>query len=269
MNPLLEVTRPSVCFLAIFGMVIGLSLINIPQSLWIFPILSAAFICAAGNAINDYFDAEIDRINRPKRPIPSGRLSRNSVRVLYIGLNFMGLIFAYFVSLNFFIFALFNSGVLYFYSKSLKKTVLGNLADTYLAVAVFIAPALILGGFSGILASPLLVLAYIPFFANYSREIIKDIEDAEGDRALGAKTLPITLGKGPAFLFAKALLLVAAASLFAPYLSGIFPEGYLIFAVFGATGCLHIISLDNAPKMQKLLKALMFYVLGVFLAFSI
>ncbi|MGC9310673.1 MAG: geranylgeranylglycerol-phosphate geranylgeranyltransferase [Candidatus Aenigmatarchaeota archaeon] len=269
MNPHLEVTRPSVCLLTVFGMVVGLLILDLSYGLWLLPLISTLLICAAGNVINDYFDAEIDKVNRPKRPIPSGRLSRKAAFRMYALLNAAGLLAALLVSLPFFALAAVNSIVLYVYSARLKKTILGNLADTYLAVSVFIAPVLIKGGFLDILSSSLLILALIPFFANYGREILKDVEDAKGDKKSGARTLPIVFGKSRAMRLARAMILVAAAALFAPYFKAIFPANYLIFAALGAIGCVYIASLKNATKMQKCLKALMFYVLAVFLAFSI
>jgi geranylgeranylglycerol-phosphate geranylgeranyltransferase len=269
MNPVLEITRPSVCLLTVFGMVVGLLLLNLPYGVWILPLISAILICAAGNVINDCFDAEIDKVNRPKRPIPSGRLSRKAAFRLYVILNAAGLFAALFVSPPFFALAAVNSIVLYVYSARLKKTILGNLADTYLAVSVFIAPVLIKGGFYNILGSPLLILAVIPFFANYGREILKDVEDAKGDRKSGARTLPIVFGKSRAMRLARAIIIISAAALFAPYFKAVFPANYLIFAALGASGCIYVASLNDAPKMQKCLKVLMFYVLAVFLAFSI
>lgn len=269
MNPFIELTRPSVCALAFFGMVLGFLLLDIHYALWGFPLVSALLICAAGNVINDYFDAEIDKVNRPKRPVPSGRIKKSQVLQYFVLLSGVGLICAYFVSQNFFLFALFNLCVVYLYSRIFKVTPFGNILDTYLAVAVFVAPVFVLGGFWELLDSPNLIIAVIPFFANYSREVLKDVEDMKGDKKLGARTLPIVFGKSRAMVSAKLLLFISAILLFLPYFAGIFVWQYLVFAVLAAIFCVYIGLLNDAIKMQRLIKKLMFFVLAVFLVFSL
>ncbi|GAH52020.1 unnamed protein product, partial [marine sediment metagenome] len=69
-----------------------------PLSKIILAMVSAAFICAGGNVENDYFDVEIDRINKPYRPIPSGRIKRKHALLFSIILTIIGLAIAIFIT---------------------------------------------------------------------------------------------------------------------------------------------------------------------------
>ena len=82
MNPYLEITRPTVCILSVLGLIIGAL---VAGTLAVFPVLilaiiAAFLICASGDVINDYVDYEIDKINAPGRPLPSGRMSKRAAR---------------------------------------------------------------------------------------------------------------------------------------------------------------------------------------------
>src|SRR5208283_1322895 len=149
-------------------------------------------ISGAGNAINDYYDFKIDSINRPERPIPSGRMK------LKKALYFSFLLFAFGTFLAFSIqqicgfIAFFNSLMLILYAKTLKSTpFLGNLSIGYLTGSTFLFGASVFG-FDGLKA--LFVLFVLSALAITAREIVKDIEDMEGDKMEGIDTLPIRIG---------------------------------------------------------------------------
>jgi len=263
MNPYLEIIRPNICFLAVLGLIVGLLLEKIPLNLWLLPILVVFLITASGNVINDYFDYNIDKINKPERPLPSGRISRKNALVLYALLSFSGLVASVWISFNFFLLALFNSGLVFLYSKKLKKTPLGNGADSWLACSVFIAPIFIQNKI--VLYSPTIVLAAIAFLGNYGREVLKDVEDIKGDKINNARTLPILLGSLKATIIGKTIILVASFLLFLPYILGFFSELYLIFSFILFLFSLWIIRIEDAKKVQKMLKILMFLVIISFL----
>ncbi|MBN2094922.1 MAG: geranylgeranylglycerol-phosphate geranylgeranyltransferase [Candidatus Aenigmarchaeota archaeon] len=264
----LDIVRPGVCLLSVMGLVVGMILLDISVNAWYLPMLSVALLCASGNTINDFFDRKIDAINRPNRPIPSGRMTPGEGFLIYLFLTFTGLLLSFFVSWNFFIFAAFNSIVIYLYSMKFKRTVLGNLVDTYLAVSVFIAPVLIGGGIFDFPKSPLIFIASISFFVNYGREILKSVEDVRGDKSAGARTLPIVIGEKNAVLFGKIMVLVGSLFLFLPYYFGLFGEAYFIFSLALFLGVVFILGLKNASKVQRLIKIVMFLALLAFLAFS-
>jgi len=94
-----------------------------PGDILLLPLVFIAvfLITGAGNAINDYFDAGIDAVNRPDRPIPSGRLKKGYAYKFSILLFASGILTAYFIGTIPFLIALFNSLLLYFYAFSLKR----------------------------------------------------------------------------------------------------------------------------------------------------
>jgi len=263
----LELARPSVCLLSVLGLIVGLKFTNIPLDLWIFPILAVIFICASGNVINDYFDQKIDLINKPKRPLPSGKIKPSECFWFYAALAAAGLLAAYFVSQNFFLFAAFNVAVAYLYSYRFKRTLYGNLIDTYLAISVFIAPVFIFGGFWSSFTSKVIYLVPISFFVNYGREILKSVEDIKGDKKAKARTLPMILGEKRAVLFGKFLVFLGALSLFLPYYFGVFGGSYFLLSSAIILATLFILGTGNVAKLQRFVKFMMFLVLVVFLAF--
>ncbi len=161
---------------------------------------SAALIGAGGNAINDVFDVEIDRINRPGRPLPSGDVSPAAARTLWATCSALGVGLSAFLSAWHLGIAAGSVGLLWGYSARLKALpVVGNLA-----VALVLGLAILYGGLAVApggetvgWAAPLLGAAFA-FGSTLAREIAKDIEDAAGDAAGGARTLPLVLGPGAA-----------------------------------------------------------------------
>lgn len=171
-----------------------------------------ALVTAAGNVINDYYDAEIDAVNRADRPIPSGQVSRRAALRYAVILFVAGIAAGLFTNVLCMAFILFNSALLVVYAARLKSMPLvGNVAVAYLAGSMFLFG----GAFAGVAGLVHLVpIAVITFLAMMARELLKDAEDVEGDRAGGASTLPIRIGVRKtaycAFVFA---LLSAVASI--------------------------------------------------------
>lgn len=264
----MELARPNVCLLSVLGLIVGLKFAEIPfGNLWILPVLAVIAICASGNVINDYFDQKIDAVNKPRRPLPSGKIKPSECFWFYGALVSIGLLASFFVSLNFFLFAALNAAVAYLYSYRFKRTVYGNLIDSYLAVSVFIAPVFISGGFWSMLSSKIIYLVPIPFFVNYGREVLKSVEDIRGDRKAKAKTLPMILGEKRAVLFGKLMVFLGALSLFLPYYFGVFSGAYFIIASVIFVATIIALGMANVTKLQRFVKFMMFLVLAVFLLY--
>ncbi len=269
MNPYINIIRPNVCILSVIGMIVGAIVANvILNPLIILAIIVAFLITGAGNVINDYFDYKIDRINRPTRPIPSGKITRHQALVYYSLLSAIGIVISYFVSVQFLAIAVFNVVVLSVYSWKLKSTALvGNVAVAYLAASNFLAAGLIAGTFSS-LSLPILAFFGISFLGTLSREIVKDIEDTEGDRKLGARTLPIITGEKLSRILSNIILLLAVISLSVPVYAGLFSAPYFIGAVPAVIISLY--SMTRKPaKAQKLIKISMYFVMLGFILGSL
>ncbi len=169
---------------------------------------SILFITAGGYVINDIFDVKTDKINKPKKVIITEHISKRTGWTLYSFLNVIGLSLGFYISfksdLNTFSFYFFGSIILLFiYSKFLKRLPLvGNIAISILiALTIFLIVefqdqiAIKKGMFTNLTLS-LLTFYYLvfSFITTLVREIIKDIEDVNGDHSANMKTLPIILG---------------------------------------------------------------------------
>lgn len=215
MNPYIEILRPGNALMGAISIILVALIdktISIPVVL---AMLAVFFETAAGNVINDYFDYKIDLINKPDRPIPSGRISLKNGRNYGYFLFFMGTVCGFFISYltnNWIPFAivLFADVVLYLYAYKLKSTpLLGNLTVGFMTGFGFV-----FGGFS--INNPTIIMTsiFLGFFAlvmTTAREIIKDIEDIEGDKADGARTLPILIGAKKPVILAAILIVVDSA----------------------------------------------------------
>jgi geranylgeranylglycerol-phosphate geranylgeranyltransferase len=239
----------------------------IPEALLLFFIVF--LITAAGNVINDYFDVAIDRVNRPDRPIPSGQVRLPAARAYAVTLFLGGILVCIFTNGICLAIAVFNTVLLIGYAARLKRTPLfGNIAVSYLAASMFL-----FGGALGGLPAVFRVtpFAVMTFFAMLARELVKDGEDVEGDKASGAVTVPIRSGIRATMLLA---LFCAAAGVVASlvpylwwgilYLIGILPvDGIILFACMRAIGCTTPEGV-KASGASALLKAGMFAALVIF-----
>ncbi|WP_178788194.1 UbiA family prenyltransferase [Methanobrevibacter gottschalkii] len=253
MNPYIEILRPGNALMSAISIILVALIdktISIPVVL---AMLAVFFETAAGNVINDYFDYKIDLINKPDRPIPSGRISLKNGRNYGYFLFFMGTVCGFFISYltnNWIPFAivLFADVVLYLYAYKLKSTpLLGNLTVGFMTGFGFV-----FGGFS--INNPTIIMTsiFLGFFAlvmTTAREIIKDIEDIEGDKADGARTLPILIGaKKPAIL---AAILIVVDSALCPLLYYYHVFGILYLPVIAIAVVLFIYSAIIILKSQE------------------
>ncbi len=199
--------------------------------------VSAALILGGGNALNDYFDLEIDRVNQPKRPIPSGRITRSDAFMLSMALFLVGLGTAKAINDTCLAIAAFNTLLLIVYAKYGKRMlVIANVCISYLVSSVFIFGAAAVHPLNAPLnpysVKLTLVLTVCSFLINLSREIIKDVEDVEGDRKAYSRTIPIVLGEDAA---RKMALICTAGAIVASAIPVMSPSpGFneLIYAIF-------------------------------------
>ncbi len=186
----------------------------VPEALLLF--LIVLLVTAAGNVINDYFDAEIDAINRPERPIPSGAVSRLGAWRFAGVLFLLGILVCFFTNPLCLAIAIFNALLLIAYAARLKSTpFFGNAAVSYLSASIFLFGGA-LAGWNGIIH--MLPIAVITFFAMLARELLKDAEDVKGDKAGGAVTLPIRIGIRSTVRLAFFFALTAVIASIVPYL---------------------------------------------------
>ena len=186
--------------------------------------LAAALITAAANAVNDYFDVDIDRINRPERPIPSGQVGRNEALSFSIVFFLGAIAVALKIHGAAVLTAVFFSLLLVAYSAKFKRTVLiGNVIVSLSTAAAFIFGGLAVGSVRAAIFP-----ALFAFLMHLSREVIKDIEDMRGDHSQGAVTLPIRHGVKAAITVTVVLLTMLIAATIVPAALGIYGRWYLL-----------------------------------------
>ncbi len=202
-------------------------------------VLSIVFVAAAGNIINDYYDYELDRRYKPERPLPSGAFSMDQAMYLHAVFAFAGIGLGFYLgysygNLKVGYFYIVSVILLYLYSAYLKKIPLvGNVLVSALAGFVFVlllffeinflnliqfdyAPRML-----HVLNSAVLFYGGFAFLTNLARELVKDLEDMEGDAALNYFTLPVAAGENAGRIAATLVLFVLIFAL-AYYMNGFY-----------------------------------------------
>ncbi len=147
-------------------------------------ILAAVAATAYGNAVNDLLDVETDRVSHPNRPLVTGALGTDAAAVFAAALAVLSLVSAAAVSLFHATAAFIPLALLTLYSIRFKRTRLaGNIV-----VAVLTAYALLFGSLPHPNTKILFAPALLAFLLNFCREMVKDVQDAEGDKAAGLTT---------------------------------------------------------------------------------
>ena len=221
--------------------------------------LATLLVAAAANAWNDYLDIEIDKINQPKRPLPSGLISLPLARNFSIVTSIIALIIGYLISVEIFYVAFFFVLLLYLYSWKLKSTVLiGNAT-----VAVTSAFSAILGGMAAGNIWPSLWLALIIGTGIMGREVLKTLADYEGDLREHCRTIATVWGKRRARVV---FYLLAAATMWVmllPYLQAVYAPIYVYIVLIGVYPVVFYILLrvtqDRTGQQLEQLSQLMKY----------
>ncbi len=225
------ITRPVNLVIAFLSIFIGGFVTGTIDPVWklLLASLSGMIIAGGANVVNDFFDIEIDRVNKPERPLPSGLILPEKALSFSLILFISGICTAIFVSTIHLIIAIFCSLLLYLYSYSLKRTVLmGNITVAFVSGMAFIYGSLATGNIvNGV------IVAVFAFFFHLSREIIKDVEDIEGDRSQGLVTLPIRYGVRAAYLVTTFIIAILIVLTMVPYILNIFSFAYLLIVSIG------------------------------------
>jgi len=180
-----------------------------------------------GNAINDYFDREIDAINRPDRPIPRGDISARGALWFSLALFAVAILAALTLPAVAIGIAVFNFLALVAYTELFKGLPgVGNVLVGYLTGSTFLFGGAAVGDPLGAVA--LFGLAAV---ATLTREIVKDVEDIDGDREEGLRTLPIVIGERRSLLVGLIAMVGAVAASVWPYHVGTFGIVYLAVVI--------------------------------------
>ena len=239
----------------------GFNLFSSSLTLIVASILATMLATAAGNSINDYFDSDIDRINSPTRPIPLGIISKNSALKFSIFLFLLAILICLILPPFAIFIAILNFLLLILYTPLFKgMPFVGNFVVSYLGGSTVLFGSVSMVGFEAFQNQTLLVLFSLIILSTFSREIIKDIEDMEGDRTKTLKTLPLAIGTTPSLIISAISLLMAILISPLPFLNGTFGLFYLFAIAISdfLMGFALFLSFTNPSKGQLYLKYGMF-----------
>ncbi|MFM7765970.1 MAG: geranylgeranylglycerol-phosphate geranylgeranyltransferase [Sphingomonadales bacterium] len=180
---------------------------NVQNLRWpdaLFVLLAILFTAAAGYVINDILDIEEDIINKPEKRIITKHISINAGLVFYGLLLILSIVFGFLTGLSMGLVCVLISVLLYFYSSDLKGTTLWGsiLVSLMNGVVVFFSAQGVDEKFNGYFAE----YAFLAFLITLAREIVKDIEDIEGDKTREYETFPIVYGAKKSVWLSMAIL---------------------------------------------------------------
>src|ERR1035437_3217806 len=185
--------------------------------------ITASLTMSAGNIINDIYDLNWDKINHPFRPLPSGVISLKAALIFYFILLAVSLLLSLFISnLNFAV-NLLAVFLLYLYSYKLKRIAFGG----NLVVSLLTGLTFIYGGIAVNNISNSIMPALFAFLINLIREIVKDMEDTEGDIREGIISFPSKYGVKTAKNTITALSILLILFTFLPFINGNYNNYYI------------------------------------------
>lgn len=260
----------------------SIKLVSFSQLDFALLVFSTFLIAAAGNIINDYFDVKADRINKPEKLIITKYIKRRWAIFWHWTFNTIAFLIGVYLSflydtLSFAFIQLISINFLWFYSMYFKrKMLIGNAIISFLTAMIPILSVLFyhfsqenpIDHYSDYVF--VYLMAGFAFILNLAREIIKDIEDIEGDKLIQVRSLPMVIGVKSS-LYVSALLLLCLPSLLIYFLLiGIYEVNFLHLAGLADLAALVLIILapsklkiiDQLIKLTMLFGLLMFYQLA-------
>lgn len=243
-----------------------------PSYTFVLLVVSLVFIVAGGYVINDWFDVETDKFNKPDKVLIPNVFSQKEAKLFYVILTFIGLVTGLISSimvLNVDFYVLFAvialiACLLYSYSSTYKRKLLvGNLiVSSLVAIAVFLpyifeilylSDNLLMLSTCKELAKNIvyfvLIYTIFAFVLTFIREIIKDVEDVDGDGKTHCRTIPVVYGlrKTKTILYVFVIFLLILLSFY----------GFILFELelFMAFSCIIIVGLSSLLLILKIYKA--------------
>jgi len=258
-------------FAVIVGAVLSSSNVSNTWTNLIFGFTTGFMLTAASMAINDYYDREIDAVNEPDRPIPSGLIKPKEALAFAFALTAIGFATAYLTNIFCFVISLFAWIVFVTYTTVGKRS---GLPGNFL-VSLCIAMPFIYGSYTVVNTIELnvLIFASMAFLSNTGREITKGIVDVQGDRTKNIQTLAVRYGEKTAAVVAALFYLSAVLLSPIPWLLKFVSLWFIpLVAItdFGLVASSFILldnySRENARRVKKMV--LLWFIVGL-LAFII
>jgi geranylgeranylglycerol-phosphate geranylgeranyltransferase len=263
--------RPLNCVMMGFAVAIGAALtgLNGLKDFWlnlVFSFLTGLFLTAASMAMNDYYDCEIDSVNEPNRPIPSGAVKPREALMFAFLLTALGFLAAYFTSLLCFLTAIVSWLVFFVYTTVGKRSGLpGNFLVSTCVAIPFIYGSIAM---TSSVRPNIVIFALIAFLSNTGREITKGIVDVQGDRLQDVKTLAVRYGEKAAAVSAVFFYTFSVALTPIPWLIGLVSVWFIPLVVVTDSGLIAVsfmllrdCSRDSARRVKN--SVLLFFIFGL------
>ncbi len=248
----IKLLRPLNVFTSGLAMVIGSGILGTLNNTGTLLLVMVVVMCFAGaaNALNDVVDYEIDKINRPMRPLPSGFVKKRTALFISILLFSMGTLACLELSEAAKVIGIVIAmPFMVLYSKYLKgMPLIGNMI-----VAFILGLSFLFCGAAFNNMSPMWIPMILAFGLTLVRELVKDIADMEGDQSVGLKTFPITAGIEKSIQLSIFLSACIGMGAFIPYLYGTYGIWYGILLILGVEIPLGVVvvSLLNNPGISS------------------
>jgi geranylgeranylglycerol-phosphate geranylgeranyltransferase len=266
-----KLMRPVNCIMMGFAVLVGAVLASGQFSAlnWaniVYGFLTGFTFCAAAMALNDYYDRNIDAINEPLRPIPSGLVRTKEALIFVVALATIGFVFAFFVSILCFLVAAASLLITGIYLTVGKRT---GLVGNFL-VSACVAIPFIYGSITAIDAIGMNVFLFgaMAFLSNTGREITKGIVDVKGDSAENVKTLAVRYGEKKAAISASLFYLSAVALTPVTWLSNLVSFWFIPFVLVTDVGliiCSLSLLKDHSREKARKIKSwvLLLFIIGL------
>ena len=228
----IKLLRPINLVTAALAMLLAGGIVDKYNDMTTLSIIIIVVVCFTGgaNSLNDVLDFEIDIINRPSRPIPSGKVKKSTAAYISLILFIIGLLFCLNLSNSAIIIGLLISmPTLLLYTKYFKGVpIFGNIIVAFIIGLSFIFCGSAFGSIDQMIVPSLLA-----FGLTFVRELVKDIADIDGDKFVGLKTYPIIAGKKNAIRLVVGSSIFVGFFSFIPFFTGYYNFWYGLFLILG------------------------------------
>jgi len=232
----LRLIRPPNCIIMGFAVIVGASLVS-PPDLSInlfFGFVTSFTLTGASMAINDYYDRDVDAINEPNRPIPSGMVGPREALSFALVLSLVGFAAALVTNITCLIVAVIAWAIFVTYTTKGKRTGLpGNFLVSVCVAIPFIYASFLV---EERLELAVTIFAAMAFLSNTGREVAKGIVDVEGDRSQNIKTIAVSFGDRTAAFVAAVFFFSSVTLSPLPLLWGLVSSWFLPFVVLTDIG---------------------------------
>lgn len=270
----LRLMRPMNCFMMGMAVIVGATLANLNgiATAWmslVYGFITGFTLTGASMAINDYFDREIDAVNEPKRPIPSGVIRLSEALVFALVLTLIGFATSYLTNTAYplcLVTAIFAWMVFVTYTTVGKR---GGLPGNFL-VSLCVSIPFVYGSIAitNEVRLNVLLFASIAFLSNTGREVTKGIVDVKGDKIQNVKTLAVRFGDKTATIAASTFYLAAVSLSPVPWLLGVVSVWFIPFVTvtdIGLVASSYMLLRDHSREKARKIKnaVLLCFVFGL------